>query len=931
MDNNFNPSEIEKNLYKSWEESGFFLPSKENKSDPYCILIPPPNITGTLHMGHAFNHTLIDTLIRYRRMKGDNTLWQAGTDHAGIATQMLVERKLAQESKSKTELGRTRFIEKIWDWRRSSGNIISEQIRRMGSSIDWTRERFTMDDGYADAVLEAFIRLYDEGLIYRGKRLVNWDPELKTAISDLEVENLEESGYLWHFRYPLSDSKKTLDEKAYLTVATTRPETMLGDTAVAVHPDDERYQTLIGSFVDLPLSKRKIPIIADDYVDPEFGTGCVKITPAHDFNDYDVGKRHDLPLINVLTETALINKESPEAYQGLDRFEAREKIIEDMDGLGLLDSIQDHKLMVPRGDRSGSIVEPLLTDQWFVKIQPLADPAIDCVKEGRIRFVPKQYENTYFSWMNNIQDWCISRQQWWGHQIPAFHDQSGNIYVARNETEARTKYSLDKTLMLTQDEDVLETWFSSALWPFATMGWPRSSDDLDNFLPSNTLITGHDIIFFWVARMIMMTLHFTDKIPFETVYIHGIIRDAEGNKMSKTKGNGLDPLDFIDGIGLSDLLEKRTRNLTQPQMAKKIEQITRQEFPEGIEAYGTDALRFTFASLATTGKDARFDINRLVGYRNFCNKLWNAARFVLSNTEDYLPETTVPSNIDNWILAKTNHLVKNIEHALETYRFDLYANHIYEFIWHEYCDWFLEFSKTLLWDEEADDSTKNAHRKVLLEVLEASLRATHPIMPFITETIWLSVSERLGNRQPTIMLKNFPKEEDFKFDSSAESEIDWVKKIVSGLRNLRGEAKIKPSTKIQVLLQGGSSSDKGNFQKTKTLLRRLVNTSDISWLKKEENPPTHALTLVGELRVMVPLAGVIDIDGELSRLNKELAKNTDETEKIKKKLSDQNFIEKAPKAVVEKEKSKLTELSDSAALLSAQILSLGKLSKTNAT
>ena len=922
MDNSFKPAEIEQQLYSKWEQLNYFAPTQKDNERNFCVLIPPPNITGTLHMGHAFNHTLIDILIRHSRMKGERTLWQAGTDHAGIATQMLVERKLTEENQTKSDLGREKFIDKVWEWRRSSGTTISEQIRRMGSSIDWSRERFTMDDDYADAVIEVFVRLYDEGLIYRGKRLVNWDPELKTAISDLEVENTEEEGHLWHFRYPLSDNVKTKTGLSYLVVATTRPETMLGDTAVAVHPDDERYQDIVGSFVELPLCDRKIPIISDEYVDPEFGTGCVKITPAHDFNDNEVGKRHDLPLISVLTEDACVNQTSPIAYQGLDRFEARNKIIQDLKDMDLLESIENHRLMVPRGDRSGSVIEPLLTDQWFVKIEPLASPAIDAVKQERVRFVPKQYENVYFSWMNNIQDWCISRQQWWGHQIPAFYDSAGNIFVAKDEQQARAKYSLDPSVALTKDEDVLETWFSSALWPFATMGWPDSSEDLDRFLPSSTLITGHDIIFFWVARMIMMTLHFTDKVPFETVYIHGLVRDADGQKMSKTKGNGLDPLDFIDGISLEELIQKRTTNLTQPQMAERIEKSTRKEFANGIESYGTDALRFTFASLATTGKDARFDVKRLEGYRNFCNKLWNAAKFVLANTENYqfekADEKIERSSINSWINTKTNRLIKDVDYAIDTYRFDLYANHLYEFIWHEYCDWFLEFSKTILWDEAQKESTKVETQKALLEVLETILRLAHPIIPFITETIWLTLASKLGIEEDTIMLEAFPLKEDFETDQKTYAEVEWLKSAVSGIRNIRGESKIKPSTKIEILLQNGSEQDRNYVKNTEILLKRSANVDKISWLESNATPPTHALCLIGDLKLMVPLSGLIDIQGESNRIKKELNRHNEEVERLEKKLSNDKFIQNAPNEVVEKEKNKLAELQASREILLQQ-------------
>lgn len=923
MDSSFDPQAIEQPLYKHWEEQDYFAPS--GNGNPYCILIPPPNVTGTLHMGHAFNQTLMDTLTRYHRMNGDRTLWQVGSDHAGIATQMLVERQLEAEGKTRAEIGREAFIERVWQWREQSGDTITKQIRRMGSSLDWSRDRFTMDDQYAEAVLEVFVRLFDEGLIYRGQRLVNWDPELGTAISDLEVDSEEENGHLWHFRYPLLDGATTSSGDTFLTVATTRPETMLGDTAVAVHPDDERYADLVGGSVQLPLTDRKIPIIADAYVDREFGTGCVKITPAHDFNDNDIGKRHDLPVINILSGDATLNDNVPQAYRGLDRFEARKTVVKDLDDLGLLGAINDHKLMVPRGDRSGAIIEPLLTDQWFVKVQPLADPAIKAVEDGDIEFVPKQYENVYFAWMRNIQDWCISRQQWWGHQIPAYYDDDGNVYVAKSEAQARSKYSLDDNIALRQDPDVLETWFSSSLWPFATLGWPNETPELDTYLPTNTLITGHDIIFFWVARMIMMTLHFVDKIPFKTVYIHGLIRDSDGNKMSKSKGNGLDPLDFIDGADLEALVEKRTTNLTQPGMASQIEKATRNDFPEGIAAYGTDALRFTFASLATTGRDARFDIDRLEGYRNFCNKLWNASKFVLTNTES-LEITTAPqrSDVDRWIITKLHRLIQDVEFALTTYRFDLYANHIYEFAWGEYCDWYLELTKPLLWDTSATAAQKQGTQQTLIEIFEALLRIAHPVMPFITETIWQQIAPRLGkiDGDDTIMVQDFPRADDYDPDNGAEDQVEWLKGVISGIRNIRGEANIKPSQPINVLLQAGSDTDRERAAHSAAMLQRLAHVESIKWLEEDDEPPPNALALVGELKVMVPLAGLIDIEAERTRLAKELDKTNTELQKTNGKLANEKFVANAPAEIVAGQRAKAADLETTIATLQGQLAKL---------
>ena len=922
MDNKFEPKKVEETLYKAWDSSGYFKPSGEG--NPFCILIPPPNVTGTLHMGHAFNQTLMDTLIRFKRMDGENTLWQMGTDHAGIATQMLVERQLEQEGKNRNDLGRDEFISKVWEWKEKSGGIISDQIRRMGSSIDWSRDRFTMDPGYAEAVKTAFIRLFDQGLIYRGKRLVNWDPHLESAISDLEVENVEEKGYLWHLRYPLPDGVRTNSGEDHLTVATTRPETMLGDTAVAVHPDDKRYADLIGESVILPLCDRKIPIIGDEYVDRDFGSGCVKITPAHDFNDYEVGERHDLEKINIFEADASLNNKVPGNYRGLSREEARERVLIDLEKGNYLEKVEDHKLMVPRGDRSNSIIEPYLTDQWFVKIGPLAEPAITAVKDGRIRFVPKQYENLYFSFMNDIRDWCISRQQWWGHQIPAFYDESGDVFVAEDEEAARRKYKISTETRLVQDDDVLETWFSSSLWPIATMGWPRASKDLDTYLPSQVLITGHDIIFFWVARMIMMTLNLVEKIPFKDVYIHGLVRDSEGQKMSKTKGNGLDPLDFVDGASLEDLIKKRTTNLTQPQMAKKIESRTIKEFPDGIVEYGSDSLRFTFCALATTGRDVRFDVARIEGYRNFCNKLWNVAKFALSNTEDFalgetVPETELSDPINRWIRDRTSHVINSCRQALGDYRFDLYANHIYEFAWHEYCDWYIEMIKPNFWADANASERRRETQQTMLIVFETILKLAHPVMPFLTETLWQEIRLRSVEKPTTIMLESYPIISDFGTDEKATQYVEWLKRCISSVRNIRGESQIKPNLKVPLLFAEGNASDKDYASQGDETIKRLANVESITWLESAEEAPPHALALIDDLRILVPLRGFIDIESEIHRITKELKQNEDAITRLVSKLENENFVAKAPKEVVSAEREKAESLNKSKEKLQEQL------------
>ena len=919
MERSFDPHAIERELYEEWETAGYFAPTGDGTS--YCIAIPPPNVTGSLHMGHAFHHTLMDALIRYHRMRGRRTLWQMGTDHAGISTQMLVERQLNGEGSTRAEIGRDAFLDRVWRWKRHSGGNISRQLRRMGSSLDWSRERFTLDEGFARAVLEVFVRLYDEGLIYRGKRLVNWDPELGTAISDLEIENREEEGHLWRFRYPLGNGTKAADGKDYLVVATTRPETMLGDTAVAVHPGDERYRNLVGGTVRLPLVGRELPIIADEYVDPDFGTGCVKITPAHDFNDNQIGARHNLPLINIFTAEAAIGDNAPEAYRGLDRFQARQRIVADLEGLGLLDGVQPHRLTVPRSDRSEAIVEPWLTDQWFVRIAPLAEPAVAAVHNGEIEFVPGQYANVFFAWMREIQDWCISRQLWWGHRIPAYYDAEGNIYVGRSEAEARRRAKLDDAVALTQDVYVLDTWFSSALWKFATLGWPDETDDLRAFHPTDVLVTGHDIIFFWVTRMIMMTLKFMGEVPFRKVYIHGLVRDAQGRKMSKTKGNGLDPLDLIDGIGLEELVQKRTRNLTQPQMAPTIERDTRREFPAGIPSFGTDALRLTFCALASTGRNVRFDLSRTEGYRNFCNKLWNAARFVLMNAggEEPLDGFCEPGLADRWIRSRARRLVRDCHLAMETFRFDRYAGEIYDFVWHEYCDWYLELTKPLLWDKHLGSGLRTGARRTLVEVLELLLRVAHPILPFITEAVWRDLAPLLGIDRPSIMLAPFPQESELADDPEAEAAMDWLKGVVTALRNIRGEAGIKPGRQIPMLLQGGGARDRELAAMTRPLLERLAKVGSMDWLPDDAAPPANALALVGELKIMVPLAGLIDIEAERARITKEIDRRRKELERIEAKLGNGQFLQNAPPHIVEKERSRAAATQAALAALQTQL------------
>jgi len=909
MEKTYSPHTIEQHWYTIWESRGYFAPVS-HANPAYCIMIPPPNVTGTLHMGHAFQDTLMDILIRYQRMQGKNTLWQVGTDHAGIATQMVVERQLAAQGQSRHDLGRDAFVDKIWEWKEHSGGHITRQLRRMGASVDWAHERFTMDEGLSHAVREVFVRLYDEGLIYRGKRLVNWDPVLHTAVSDLEVIAEEEQGSMWHLSYPLDDGS------GYLVVATTRPETMLGDTAVAVNPNDPRYQHLIGKFVNLPLTARKIPVIADDYVDPEFGSGCVKITPAHDFNDYAVGQRHNLPMINIFTHDARINDNAPRKYRDLDRYEARKQVVADLEAIDLLVKVEPHKLMVPRGDRTGVVIEPLLTDQWYVKIAPLAEPAIRAVEEGRIKFIPDNWSKTYFEWMRNIQDWCISRQIWWGHRIPAWYDKDNREYVGYSEAHIRQKYHLAENIELRQDDDVLDTWFSSALWPFSTLGWPDDTKRLHNFYPTSVLVTGFDIIFFWVARMIMMGLKFIGDVPFKEVYIHGLIRDAEGQKMSKSKGNVLDPLDLIDGIDLESLVKKRTSSLMQPDMAPKIEKNTRATYPNGIAAYGTDALRFTFAALASTGRDIRFDLGRIEGYRNFCNKLWNATRYVMMNTGDSGQGEVELSLADRWIISVLQQVEEQVNQHLQNYRFDLAAQTLYEFTWNEYCDWYLELSKPAL--QHGSDAVQRGTRQTLVRVLETLLRLLHPIMPFITEELWQKVAPLAGKTGETIMSQPYPIAQVEKIDTLALQQIEWTKLFILGVRRIRSEMDINPGKQLAVLIQNGSPQDQEQLNSQQRFLMSLARLESITWLEADATTPESAIALVGEMRILIPLAGLIDKQAELQRLSKEIEKLRKELEKLNAKLDNPKFVARAPADVVEKDKQRVAEMSASLQQLATQ-------------
>ena len=906
MEKTYDPREIEQRLYQRWEAHGWFAPAGRGK--PYSIVIPPPNVTGTLHMGHAFQHTLMDTLTRQHRMDGWNTLWQPGTDHAGIATQMVVERQLNAEGKHRRDLGRDGFVERVWQWKEQSGGTILRQERRLGNSVDWSRDRFTMDEGLSQVVTDVFVRLYEDGLMYRGKRLVNWDPVLHTALSDLEVVCEEEQGQLWHLRYPL------VDGSGHLVVATTRPETMLGDTAVAVHPEDERYRHLVGKQLRLPLAEREIPIIADDYVDPAFGSGCVKITPGHDFNDYEVGKRHDLPLINVFDANAALNDAVPPKYRGLDRFAARKLVVADFEALGLLEKVEPHKLTVPRGDRSNAVLEPWLTDQWYVRIAPLAEPAIKAVEDGRTRFVPENWSKEYFQWMHKIQDWCVSRQLWWGHRIPAWYDESGAIFVARTqvEAEAQARTTHGRDVKLTRDEDVLDTWFSSALWPFSTLCWPEQTPELKTFYPTSVLVTGFDIIFFWVARMMMMGLKFAGDVPFRAVYITGLIRDEHGDKMSKSKGNIIDPIDLIDGIDLESLVAKRTSGLMQPHLRDRIEKNTRKQFPNGIPAHGADALRFTLCALATMGRDIRFDLGRIDGYKNFCNKLWNAARYVLMNTEgqdcgrqggeiEYSPA-------DRWIRSRLGVTIAEVRTQLEAYRFDLAAQALYEFAWYEYCDWYLEFSKPVLQAATASAAQKRGTRQTLVQVLEAYLRLLHPMMPFITEEIWQSVAPLAARSGETIMLQPYPAAADLARDEAAERAIAAIKAAILGARQIRGQLDIPQSREIVIHYQSPHADDEHSLSAGLAVVKAVGRISQLQIAAVGTQLPPSASANIEQRTISAPLAGLIDDPAaELARLQKRKAKASQDLDREQKKLSNSKFIEGAPAHIVAEVHARIAE------------------------
>ncbi|MES1940117.1 valyl-tRNA ligase [Salinisphaera sp. T5B8] len=973
LDKTFDPHTIEARWYPVWEERGYFAPDYNAPGEPYCIMLPPPNVTGSLHMGHAFQHTLMDALTRYHRMLGDPTLWQPGTDHAGIATQMLVERKVEAQGESRHELGREAFTDRIWDWKAESGGHITRQMRRLGTSVDWSRERFTMDEGLSEAVRDTFVALYDKGLIYRGQRLVNWDPVLDTAVSDLEVENAEVAGHMWHFKYPLEngatyeyvetdeDGNETFREtRDYISIATTRPETMLGDGAIAVHPDDSRYAPIVGLRCEIPVGpkaqRRLIPIITDEYPDPDFGSGAVKITGAHDFNDYEVAKRNAIPMYRLMDTKAALRLDGeayeqaaaraaeivasgttpnavdvdainlvPDEYRGLDRYEARRRIVEAIDREGLMITVEDKPIMQPYGDRSGDVIEPMLTNQWFVDAKTLAKPAIEAVETGRIKFVPGNWDKTYYEWMRNIQDWCISRQLWWGHRIPAWYDADGTIYVGKSEADVREKHALGAEVTLTQDEDVLDTWFSAGLWPFSTLGWPEQTQALETFYPTSVLVTGFDIIFFWVARMIMMGLEFMDDVPFREVYVHGLVRDSDGAKMSKSKGNVLDPIDLIDGIDLESLVAKRTANMMQPQKAKAIEKATRKAFPDGIAAHGTDALRFTFAALASPGRDIRFDLGRVEGYRNFCNKLWNAARFTLMQIpQGYTPaddNAVELSQADRWIVSRLQRVEREVTTQFDNYRFDLAAKAIHDFIWHYFCDWYLELIKPVL-SGESSEAAKAGTRRTLLRTLEATLRLAHPLMPFITEEIWQRVAplargEALASDGESISVQPFPRADDTRIDTEAEAEIDWLRDVIAGLRTIRGEMDIAPSQPMPVMVANVSDSDRQRLSDHRAAIDFLARVESIDEITVEDAPDS-ATALVGEMQLRVPLAGLIDKEAELARLDKRLAKLEKDLNGIRNRLASESFVAKAPADVVAKAREQQASVEREASELAEQ-------------
>ena len=961
METTYDPRRIESGVYDAWEEGGWFAPRGDGQ--PYCIMIPPPNVTGTLHMGHAFQDTIMDTLVRYHRMRGRDTLWQMGTDHAGIATQVVVERQLEAEGKDRRALGREAFVERVWDWTRESGGTIRRQLRRLGASVDWETERFTLDEGLSEAVLETFVRLYDKGLVYRGRRLVNWDPVLRTAVSDLEVKSEEEDGHLWHIRYPLCDPPP--GGPGCVTVATTRPETMLGDVAVAVHPEDPRFADLVGREVELPLCDRRIPVIADDHVVQEFGTGCLKITPAHDFNDYAVGERHGLPSVDIFTDTASLNENAPPAYRGLDRFAARERIVADLREADLLDRVEACRHQIPRGERTGTVVEPRLTAQWFVRAAPLAEPAIRAVERGAVRFVPENWAKVYFQWMHDIEDWCISRQIWWGHRIPAWHGPDGDIYVGRSEAEVRERHGFGAEVLLERDPDVLDTWFSSALWPFSTIGWPRESERLARYYPTSVLVTGFDIIFFWVARMIMMGVEFMEDVPFDDVYIHGLVLDADGEKMSKSRGNILDPLDLIDGIDLESLVVKRTAGLMKPEDAPRIAEATRRQFPDGIPAYGTDALRFTFCSLATNGRNIRFDLGRIEGNRNFCNKLWNAARYVLRSAApegtgngvdvaaegsdggaagvlagrpdggpgpDAVPSVAdghdipepqdpgldvVPSVADRWIRSRLVTLAEQVRDGYESYRFDYVAASLYDFTWNEFCDWYLELTKPVLSGPDVPAAVRAATRRTLVEVFEILLRFLHPVMPFVTEDLWRRVAPVVGVEGETVMLQPWP--EPGEADPEAEAEVEWIKTFVLAVRHVRGEMDLASGRRIAVRLQGGDPLDARRVAAHRELLLGLARLDRLDWLDPDTPPPPGAAAFAGSLKILLPFEGTVDLAAERARLEREIEKRVRDLGQVEAKLANEAFVTRAPAPVVEKQRERAAELGRAVGRLRDQV------------